>query len=243
MRLLKFETLASTNQYCKLLDLTETEEFTIIVASEQTAGKGQQGNRWDSERGKNLTFSIVLKPTFMDPARQYELTKALALGVSDVVGRKIGKGKEVRIKWPNDIYVGMRKICGILVENHIGRRFESAVCGIGINVNQQQFAEWVPNPTSLSLETGQPYDLEPLLEETVAAIADRYDALRRGKEQEIDEAYLKRLLCYGVAHRYQYHGEEVEATITGVGRWGHLELTSSNGEKMSCGMKEIVMMR
>ena len=104
MKIEKFDTLPSTNQYCELLNLSETEEFTVIVARTQTAGIGQRGNHWEAEPGKNLTFSLVLKPTWLPIADQYQLTKAVSLGIAEYLMPLIKEGdRRVRIKWPNDI--------------------------------------------------------------------------------------------------------------------------------------------
>ena len=120
MKIEKFDTLPSTNQYCELLNLDETEEFTVIVARTQTAGIGQRGNHWEAEPGKNLTFSLVLKPKWLPIADQYQLTKAVSLGITDYLMPLIAEGHgRVRIKWPNDIYVDDKKICGILITHRI----------------------------------------------------------------------------------------------------------------------------
>lgn len=110
MDLRLFDSLESTNKYCELLDLTAVGEFTVVCAREQTAGIGQWGNVWHSEPGKNLTFSLVLKPTFLPFEQQYMLTKAVSLGVVDCLIPLLPEGQEVSIKWPNDIYIGMRKV-------------------------------------------------------------------------------------------------------------------------------------
>ena len=152
----QFDSLESTNKYCELLNLGETEEFTVIVAKEQTAGIGQRGNHWAAAPGQNLTFSVVLRPAFLPAADQYALTKAVSLAIVDTLAPLLPqRAEEVRIKWPNDIYVDDRKICGILINNHLQQeRIAATVVGIGLNVNQRTFPDWVPNPTSLALLTG-----------------------------------------------------------------------------------------
>lgn len=185
-----FDSLESTNNYCKLLDLNTVEEFTVICARSQTAGIGQQGNHWTSEPDKNLTFSLILKPTFLRAADQYSLTMAIALAIADTLDLLISNPKSnlfapsgrvrfsqrnqfapsgrIQIKWPNDIYVGTpseqhyRKICGILVTNQLsGSHIATSICGIGLNVNQTCFPTWVPNPTSLLLEASAPSSPTP----------------------------------------------------------------------------------
>ena len=251
MELIEFEELGSTNGYCGELDLRNVEEFTTVWAHRQTAGRGQRGNRWESEGEKNLTFSVVLHPSFLPAARQYELTKALSLGVSDWVAEELGgEGNRVQIKWPNDIYVDGRKICGMLIENKIGERYETAVCGIGVNVNQTEFGEGAPNATSLKLLTGKEYELRGLLEGLLESLRRRYEELvGRGQwavvggqqsAGSIEREYLGRLMNLGKECNYIYKGKPIRATITGVSEWGHLQLTTNDGEKIECGMKEIV---
>ena len=241
MEIRTFDALGSTNQYCKLLDLKQTEEFTIIWALSQPEGIGQRGNRWESEAGKNLTFSIILHPTFLPPQHQYLLTKVLALGISDYLIDLLSN-EAIHIKWPNDIYVDKRKICGILVENHIGQRFESAVCGIGFNVNQSSFSDWIPNPISLSQITGMDYDLQTILEALVTAISERYNQLREGLIDRLDKEYLSRLLYLNERHTYRYLGEEICATIIGVNAFGHLLLQTDDGKTIVAQMKEIELL-
>lgn len=244
MKLMEFAELESTNGYCEGLDLQSVEEFTTVWAHRQTAGRGQRGNRWESEGEKNLTFSVVLHPTFLPAARQYELTKALSLGVSDWVAEELGGGEgRVQIKWPNDIYVDGKKICGMLTENKIGERYETAVCGIGVNVNQTEFGEGAPNATSLKLLKDKEYELRGMLESLLERLRQRYEELADSRQQsadKIEREYLGRLMNLGKDCGYIYKGKRIRATITGVSRWGHLQLTTSEGEKIECGMKEIV---
>lgn len=258
MKLKEFEELESTNRYCDGMDLRSEEEFTVVWAHKQTAGIGQRRNRWESEGGKNLTFSVVLHPEFLPAGRQYELTKALSLGVSDWVMEMIeGMRKNVAIKWPNDIYVDGKKICGMLIENKIGERYETAVCGIGVNVNQTEFGEGVPNATSLKLLTGREYELRGLLEGLLESLRRRYEELAGSRQWSagsgqravvdgrrlagsIETEYLGRLMNLGKECGYIYKGDHIRATITGLSQWGHLQLTTSEGEKIECGMKEIV---
>jgi BirA family biotin operon repressor/biotin-[acetyl-CoA-carboxylase] ligase len=241
MHIVRFDSLESTNKYCEALDLAQVEDFTCYWALEQTAGIGQRGNHWESARGENLTFSLVLHPTFLPADRQFKLTQALSLAIVDALNTK-HLTLNTKIKWPNDIYVDGKKICGTLVSTRlVGNGIASAVCGIGLNVNQCKFPDWVPNPTSLSLLTGDRYDLEPLLQLLLQCIEVRYNVLKAGRDPE--EEYLDRLLNLGVPARYKYTEEEITATITGVDPHGRLLLTTSDGRRLSCGMKEIAYNR
>lgn len=152
------ETTNSTNTLMKTL--LPQEEFFTIWTGNQTAGRGQAGNSWESEPGKNLTFSVLLRPNDIPTEAYFRLNMLVSLAVITTLGGS------ATIKWPNDIYIGDRKLCGILIENILGaERF--AIAGIGLNVNQTRFVSPAPNPTSLALETGREYALEPLLEQII----------------------------------------------------------------------------
>ena len=249
-----FDTLESTNNYCKLLDINSVEEFTVVCARRQTAGIGQQGNVWVSEPDKNLTFSLILKPTFINAADQYNLTMALALAVAETLEQQLSAPHSplsafrfplsAQIKWPNDIYVGDRKVCGILTTNHLSDgHISSSICGIGLNVNQTVFPDWVSNPTSLLLESpsGQnPFDLNAVLSALLDNILRRYSQLRQPSAFGTLRAdYLRRLYRLGVEADYIHDGQPLRATITGIDRYGHLQLTTASGTSLSCAMKEI----
>ena len=246
MTIVKLASVASTNKYCEVLDLAEVEDFTCYWALEQTAGIGQRGNHWEAAPGKNLTFSLVLHPTFLRADRQFKLTQALSLALCDCLN-DLKDFNDLKVKWPNDIYVASKKICGTLVSTHISNQaikqsnnqaiISSAVCGIGLNVNQTDFPDWVPNPTSLALLTGKEYELEPLLKKLLACIEKRYNDLKTG--QDLEQEYLALLLNINVPARYIYNEKEITATLTGVDPHGHLLLTASDGRHLSCGMKEI----
>jgi len=239
MKIITFDSLPSTNQYCELLDLSQYEEFTIINAVEQTAGIGQRGNHWEAERGQNLTFSIILKPTFLPIADQFQLTKSISLGIVDWLKSVIPEKESIKIKWPNDIYVGQNKICGTLTSAKINNgQIATAIVGIGINVNQTHFSDWIPNPISLVQLTGKVEDPKSILKEVIATIEKRYRLLRENRSAP-DTDYTKNLLHIGEERQYRFLGHIIQAKITGVNRYGHLELCGTSGEKITCQMKEI----
>lgn len=247
MKIHRLASVPSTNRYCEALDLAEVEDFTCYWALSQTAGIGQRGNHWEAEPGKNLIFSLVLHPTFLPADRQFKLTEALSLALCDC----LKDTKDLKVKWPNDIYVGKRKICGTLVSTRLqGAQIASAICGIGLNVNQTVFPDWVPNPTSMALLTGEEYDLEPLLKKLLACIEKRYNDLKNGIDPEPE--YLTRLFNLGISARYKYmerrlpagidNEEDLTATLTGIDPHGRLLLTTADGRHLSCGMKEITFL-
>lgn len=252
-----FDTLDSTNSYCKLLDPKSVGEFTVIWAGNQTAGLGQKGNVWCSEPYKNLTFSLILKPSFLPFADQWLLSMTLALAVSDFVAEQlstvncppkaannsesinVSEQLSTTIKWPNDIYIGNRKACGILVTNQVcGKMISQSICGIGLNVNQTSFPDWIPNPTSLSIETGLLYDLKPLLEQLLDKIVSRYSQLKEHHDS-IKPEYMRRLYRLNKPSLFVYNNQTITATITDVDHLGHLHLTSADYKEISCDLKEI----
>lgn len=242
MDLCMFDSLESTNKYCELLDMNEVKEFTVICAREQTAGIGQRGNCWHAEAGSNLTFSMVLKPEFLPVENQYMLTKAVSLGLVEGIEPYL-PNTTVRIKWPNDIYVGNKKICGILISNKVkGANLSVSIVGIGLNVNQTVFPDWVPNPVSIKQVSGRDESLEVVLKRVVDAVELRYIQLRDGWFSgvgEMDKEYLSRLLFLGREMPYKYHEKEIMATIVGVNRFGHLELVTDSGDTITCQLKEL----
>ena len=237
MQIVRLDSVESTNKYCEVLDLAEVEDFTCYWALEQTAGIGQRGNHWHSATGLNLTFSLVLKPVWLAAARQFMLTQAISLAITDLLAT-YHLPHTTHIKWPNDIYVGRKKICGTLTSARLtGDYIATAICGIGLNVNETDFPDWVPNPTSLRQLTGETYDPEEVLHTLLACIEHRYNALRDGAD--ISAEYLGLLLGRDEQRRYTYLGQPVTATIEGVDDYGRLLLTTDEGSQLCCNMKEL----
>ena len=160
------DSCASTNSV--LAGCADAPAGLVIATREQTAGRGQRGNTWEAQPGANLTFSLLLRPAAIPAARQFELSMIVSLAIVDTVDAVLedaGCPLRAEIKWPNDIYVADRKICGILIENTLtGRSIDRSIVGIGLNVNQTVFLSDAPNPASLCGFTGRAYMLEPLLE-------------------------------------------------------------------------------
>ena len=148
----------STNRWLK----EQGEQNMIVVADYQTAGKGCGTNSWESERGKNLTFSLLIHPEGISAKEQFFISEAVSVALCETLAPYIYN--KVEIKWPNDIYVGDQKICGILIENRLqGSEIKDSIIGIGLNVNQREFKSDAPNPVSLYQLTGKETDREALL--------------------------------------------------------------------------------
>ena len=220
MQIKWFEELDSTNDEL-LRHLSQYDNLSVVAALRQTAGRGQRGNRWLSAGGENLTFSLLLRPASL-PARGFmSLTYMATLAVKSWLCRQ---GVPAVIKWPNDIYVGKRKICGMLVENSLSEgRVATSVIGIGLNLNQTDFPGELINPVSLRLLTGQEYPLPATLEALLAAFD--FSALdSRAGRTRLWKTYQEGLFQQGLACRYRdlLSGEEFMGTIKGVTREGRL---------------------
>ncbi len=165
--IINLEETTSTNSYLARI-AAESPHGTVVNAYRQTAGRGQRGNSWESEPGKNLTFSILLKNTGVAPSAQFSLSEACALGIARTLERYVGG---VSVKWPNDIYCGDFKICGMLIEHSLSAgKIDYTIAGIGLNVNQTLFRSDAPNPISMALAAKQEFDTKTVLESSCREI-------------------------------------------------------------------------
>lgn len=209
------------------------EDGTIFITNNQTAGRGQQSNRWYSQPEMNLTFTLVFYPRALALKDQFMLNAAVSLGISDVLRRYL---PDVQVKWPNDIYCHDQKMAGILIQNSLrNSTIETTIVGIGLNVNQKTFP--VPAATSLSNLTGSTYDLPALLEALALGIEVRYLQLRRGEFSALLQAYTHRLYRFGMDALYKAD-TVFSGRITRVLPSGELVLDTNEGEK-SFRFKEI----
>lgn len=219
----------------------ELPHGAVIAARRQTAGRGQRGNSWESEPGANLTFSMLLRPTAIAAVAQFELSMIVALGVCDAL--EAAGGRPFRVKWPNDIYVGDKKICGILIENSLeGRRIGRSIAGIGINVNQREFLSDAPNPVSLTNLTGRMYELEPLLDAVCTAILDRMEVYEASPDPEkLTAEYCSRLWRGEGFHLWTdaATGKNFEAEIADVAVNGMLTLRDRQNKQHVYAFKEV----
>lgn len=236
------DSIDSTNNEAKRR-LDKISRTTVIAAREQTAGRGQRGNSWKTEAAKNLTFSLVMKSgnETMDGisvACQFVISEAIALGITGYLKEK---GIEAKIKWPNDIYVGDRKICGILIENTVRNgQLSSCVAGIGLNVNQTDFPENIPNPVSMSLISGNEYALETELESLIRHISGRLYEMHDFSEK-LKHDYLTQLYRKNEPHRYidMRNGNEFTGVIRGINETALLQVENAEGRIIEFAFKEI----
>lgn len=236
--IIRHEKVSSTNSLAaELIRCGRQPEGTIVKASWQGSGRGQQGNKWESEPGKNLLISIILYPEMIKAEEQFYICRTISLGVYDTLNRKT---RDVSIKWPNDIYVKNDKIAGILIENSImGNSISSSIAGIGINVNQEHFFGDAPNPVSLKMITGTEYDPELLLKELCEDIDLRYNMLRQGHWKKLSSDYLNAMFRFGVWNNFSDNEGEFGGMIEDVRPSGMLVVRKKDGMRKEYAFKEI----
>lgn len=230
----------STNQYLsELYQKGRACEGTVVTAFNQYSGKGQDQNVWHSEPGKNLLMSVLLNPRFLDPSLQFRLNKVISISAMKAISRYI-TDKAVRIKWPNDIYVENRKIAGILIRHYIsGATSDATIAGIGINVCEENFPAWIPNPCSILTESGREFQPEEILTILLQQINHNYENLRRGLHSKLDKAYIENLYRRGEWYEYIIRGNRLTANISDIDLYGRLLLKDKKGNEYCCDLKEI----
>ena len=239
MRIKWLQEVDSTNNEL-LRHIGDYDNLSVVAAVNQTAGRGQRGNRWLSAPGDNLTFSLLLKPSGL-PAREVMAVTCLAtLAVRDILREE---GVPAVVKWPNDIYVGRKKICGMLVENGLdGADIAWSVVGIGINLNQTEFPGEVMNATSLRRLTGQTYDPALVLEKVCHGLEDLLPALatpagRNGLRETYESDLFQK--DSPAPYRDLATGEEFTGTIRGITPEGLLRIEKAGGLEKTFGFKEV----
>jgi len=238
MNIIPVETVASTNDYLKKLAHRKfLEEGTVIVARNQTEGKGQRGNSWESEAGKNITCSILLYPSFLPLQRYFLLSEAISLGVKETLDTYV---EGITVKWPNDVYYSERKIAGILIENELtGNEYNLSVAGIGLNINQERFFSNAPNPISLKQITGREQNTEAILKELIQNILYWYERLKDGDTEILIRMYHEALYRRTGFHRYEDSEDIFSARIDHVSDDGFLHLVTDRNEERSYAFKNV----
>ena len=233
-----YKELDSTNaSLTHLLNQNDVSEGTVIQTGYQTEGKGHGGNTWMSEKDKSLLFSILLKPINLAADRQFDLSRIVCLALYDLIKPSCG---DVSIKWPNDLYIGNRKIAGILIENTIQQdMILHSVVGVGLNVNQAEFDPAIPSPTSMYIEKECHFDIKALLDSFLQLLNKWYLFLNQGDKQAIYDSYLSRLYRFGIWSDFKSGDEELNAKITGVMPGGEINLETHTGESLNFGFKDI----
>lgn len=224
-KLITLNEIDSTNDYLKerLSKSTPVNEGTVIMAVDQKKGRGQRGNSWVGEAGKNLTFSILLNPSFLTVDEQFDLNITISSSIIQTLKPLLGD--QVLVKWPNDIYVGDKKLGGILIENMIsGSEWKHSIVGIGINVNQDYF-ENLTQACSIKQLLQEEYILTDLLYELCKRIDTNYTELKTHGVSQLKAFYIRHLFGLNQVREFSIDGILVQGKIVGVDHAGQLLVT------------------
>ena len=231
----------STNeQAAAFLSGNQVKDGDIVITDSQTKGKGQAGNHWESAPGLNLTFSIVIKPIKLKADRQFALSMLVAVALHDALNEL---GVEVRIKWPNDIYYQDLKVSGILINNNLqGDYVNSSVIGIGLNVNQLNFA--YPGAVSLRSVTGRYFDLNTVLNVLVKKIDLYWLRYLSTGIDFLKRTYHNYLFGRGEMKEFGFFGTDIvkKGVIQGVDDYGRLVVQFESGELHRYGQRELIFL-
>jgi BirA family biotin operon repressor/biotin-[acetyl-CoA-carboxylase] ligase len=225
-KILKLTEVDSTNRYLKeLIIISPQAEGLVVIADSQTNGVGQRGNAWDSEKNKNLTFSLLLKPK-IDARNQFEITQIISLAIIEFLN---SIGILATIKWPNDIFIDNDKVGGMLIENTIrdGKIMDSII-GVGLNINQTEFSTVLINASSLKLKMNLDYNLESILEGLLNFIDKQYLAYKTKSNKILQTNYLDKLFRFNELVFFEINGKSIKAIISGVDESGKLILNINN---------------
>lgn len=245
-QIIRLDEVDSTNSWLKLYG-NDLPHGSVVAGRSQTAGRGQRGNSWEAAPGMNITASVLLHPSAVKPSQQFAISEVIAIATAQTL-RPLVAPFVPEIKWPNDIYIGNRKIAGILIENSLGQgSIDRSICGIGININQREFTSDAPNPVSVWQLTGAKTDIDT----TIAALANRINELSdrylTGEEENIHE--LHQLFCNMLWRRTGIHPytdnlrhEQIEASIHSIGTDGTLSLRLTDGTVRRYLFKEVTAM-
>lgn len=229
----------STNNYLRrLLDQGEVfDGVTLVVADSQTRGRGQIGNSWESEDGKNLTFSFLCHPLFLKASEQYLMSQVIALSVQETYSLFTDG---VTIKWPNDIYWNDKKISGTLIECDLkGKSIANCIVGTGMNVNQERFVSDAPNPVSLKMITGKEHDLGEILGEVCRRFLAYVASAEQGGADAIRRQYKQRLFRREGMYPYEDAHGRFTASIVDVENSGRLLLKDTENRVRRYEFKEL----
>lgn len=241
MNIIKLSAINSTNDYLKELSATQhVENFTIAVAEHQTQGRGQMGTQWETQQGKNLTFSVLVKDLLLEINAIFYLNAAVAVSIIAALEKFNIPG--LAIKWPNDILAGNKKLGGILIENNIRSNGEiHSVVGIGINVNQTEF-EGLPKATSLAIVASKEFDKNEVMIAIVENLKRNLSRLLHKDTDAIWDKYLLKLYKKNIPMPFEKEGMRFMGIIKGVSKNGSLEVQLEDDSITYYKVKEIQLL-
>ena len=242
MKLIKLDATDSTNDFLKRLSGEQAlENFTVVTAENQTNGKGQMGAKWDSETGKNLIFSVLVKNVLNNITEIFDLNVAVALSVLTTLEKN--NIPNLSIKWPNDILSDNKKVAGILIENTIKNKGEiTSIIGVGLNVNQLNFDN-LPKASSLAVIMKKELDKEVILKQLIASLKSNCDLLQNKSASQLWNSYNNNLFKKGIPMAFSLpDGTKFMGIIKSVNSSGNLELKLENDTIETFGIKEIQLL-
>ncbi len=238
LKYIHFDQLDSTNAYLQREQSEHDIRNWVVIAEEQTEGKGMGSNGWESEARQNLTFSLAVDMSFLPAERQFLLSKAVPLGFIEVLDTML-PAEKLSVKWPNDICFENRKLAGILINSTIkANMMDVSIIGIGLNVNQMQFQDWPTRPISMKQITKKEHDLQALLEQVVEGIINKVELLKTDPTA-IEKEYLQRLYRYRTWADYEVGGKKIRLFMTGIDPFGRLMTVDETGKEFGFDVKEI----
>lgn len=238
MEIIRVEETDSTNNWI-LRHEENLSGVTLVYCVNQTSGRGQRGNTWESEPGKNITASIIFHPDNFPACQQFVISEAVALSIVDFLASMDVRAK---VKWPNDIYVEDKKICGILVEHKIlGSEISRTIAGFGININQTRFISEAPNPISVKMLTGENHEIDRAVNSLSLVLEKYLNALSEDKAAIHDEFISKLWRNDGSFYPFfdRKNNERINARIKEVAKDGILTLTDDSGNDREFMFKEV----
>lgn len=242
----RLQTVHSTNSFLRELNGGDASfDMELATTEFQTAGRGQKGNSWESEKSKNLLFSILLHPVYVQPSKQFCISEAIALAVvkslKEIVADEL-VAKDFLVKWPNDIYWKNKKIAGILIENELfGSTIRDCIVGVGININQQNFISDAPNPVSLYNILGVNTNVEEVLDTIIKQFVANVSMIENGQTALLHNEYMDSLFRRKGIYPYRDADSEFMATIKDVREDGRLILTDSDDKERIYEFKEVAI--
>ncbi len=242
--IIKVESTDSTNEYAQnLISRKELMEGDVVCTEKQMNGKGQGQNFWESEHSSNLTCSIILEPKFLLPTNQFALTQIVSLAILDVINGYLGINKKdkLKVKWPNDIYIGHQKVAGILFQNFIiGNKIDYSIVGIGVNINQLMFLSDAKNPVSLIHHTKKVIAVSGFLNSLLVAIGKRYELFKKDSDFDgLKSSYMKNLYLSETWSLYADKDGPFEGKIIDIDEFGRLKIITRTGKKKIYMFKEV----
>ncbi len=236
-RMMELDEVSSTNDFLKHYRNAGGVKYQLVTAEYQVAGRGAGQNKWESERSKNLLFSLSVLPKGIPASEMFRISEIISLAVCNALNEY---QSGFLIKWPNDIYYKDYKVAGILIENDLsGKVILRSIIGVGVNVNQKAFLSDAPNPYSLAQIIGKETERRFVLEKIIEYFISYLEELENGVGENIHKQYLKKLYRQNEWHLFSDENGTFRALIHDVERTGHLVLKCEGGELRKYAFKEV----